>query len=229
MLETVDLRSQFPDVINQGYTLGCVPIAISSMVQFEYMRQNGEIYQPSPMFIYYNSRLLEGTQDEHMGTAPYSAFTALNRFGVCREEWWPLDKKLVTVSPPIQCYSNLLVGGCKGVRIGLDEVEQCVRNEIPVFILFESTRSMGLVTAKDGIKHIQRSYHPVDTVIGLHAGVVVGFHRGRLLGQQGESNWFIVRNSRGIKWGDEGHFYYSFSDFAETVREAWYLDIHYRD
>ena len=51
--------------------------------------------------------------------------------------------------------------------------------------------------------------NPEDTRIAAHAMAIVGYND--------DQKHFIVRNSWGSKWGDNGHCYYRYSDWGRHV------------
>ena len=58
--KSADLRPQCPPVYDQGSLGSCTANAIAAAFQFELMKQNLPVFNPSRLFIYYNERVLEG-------------------------------------------------------------------------------------------------------------------------------------------------------------------------
>lgn len=54
---------------------------------------------------------------------------------------------------------------------------------------------------------------------GNHCAAIVGYYR------EGAQTFFILRNSWGKEWGDDGYAYLSNEYLEEAVQEAWYVKI----
>src|SRR5690606_8897232 len=80
--KAVDLRLNAPKVIDQGSIGSCVGCAVRSAFAFVARRQ-GQKFEPSPLFLYYNARLLDDAQDWDAGAYIRDGIKAVNQFGAC--------------------------------------------------------------------------------------------------------------------------------------------------
>ncbi len=70
-IKLVDLRSNCPEIYDQGKLGSCTANAIAAAFEYDAIIQNGKDneFTPSRLYIYYNERLLEGTVQEDSGAS----------------------------------------------------------------------------------------------------------------------------------------------------------------
>jgi len=97
----IDLRinSGCPEILHQGKLGSCTACGFSNALRF-ILRKNGEKeFQPSRLFIYYFTRVIEDTVDEDVGVEIRNALKAIKRNGVCSEIELPYDIENFTNKP----------------------------------------------------------------------------------------------------------------------------------
>jgi hypothetical protein len=177
-------------------------VANATAGAFEYLlkQHSGSNYDVSRMFIYYNARKLEGSDIEDEGTAIHDAVESLKKYGVCAEETWPFNPRHVNAKPHDRAYTEATeaeVDGLEQVETELDQWRHCLAEGRPVifgvklFDSFDKARKGKVPMPTE--KEKQRNKH------GRHAMLAVGYSDTDQL--------FIVRNSWGTDWGDEGYCY----------------------
>jgi C1A family cysteine protease len=197
----VDLRKtgHLPPVYNQGDTNTCTGNAIAAAVQYGMRCQSKADFTPSRLFIYYNERLMEGTTSVDEGAYIRDGIKSVASQGVVNEDLWPFDKTKITVKPTENVYTEALKGVIKQysrVPIKLENIQNVLTHGIPIVFgatLYDSflgndVDANGLVPMPD----------KNENVIGGHAMLMVG----------SDSKHFIVRNSWGPEWGDDGYCYF---------------------
>jgi hypothetical protein len=228
LIPTVDLRSECPPVQNQLKIGSCTAHALLAAYQF-----NDPKFTGSRLFLYYNERFLD-VDDAHMndGLTLSQGVNALIKYGVCDENMWPYidDGLKYRTKPSDQCYSDALlhqVLSANNVAHDLVSMKQCLLNNNP-FVF-----GMMVYSSFESHQVIQSGIVPMPNTIteqffGGHAVVCVGYDDHKKV--------FIVRNSWGTTWGDEGHFYlpYEYLTDPHLTTDLWEIikieitDIHHK-
>lgn len=82
----VDLRPNYPPVLNQAELGSCTANAIAAAHQFDQMKQNKpKVFTPSRLFIYYNEREMEGTVNQDAGAMIRDGIKSLVKQGAAPE------------------------------------------------------------------------------------------------------------------------------------------------
>lgn len=197
----VDLRYLCPRIYNQLNLGSCTANAVAAAYYVEEIKKNVKYkFTPSRLFMYYNTRNIEGTVNSDSGALLSDCMLMCSNYGVCNETLWKYDVKKFNVNPPKYCYNNALIHKIKkyfGVVQSLTQLKQCLANKTPFvfgFLVFSSFESP--YTSKTGIVTMPL---PGESILGGHAVLCVGYNDN--------TKYFIVRNSWGIDWGDRGYFY----------------------
>jgi C1A family cysteine protease len=193
--KSVDLRSKMPPVFNQGNLSCCTGFAISACFDYE----DKSDFQPSPLFIYYNERLMGGSVMIDSGANIADGIRSLETFGVCKNSSWPYIINKFKTKPPETCYKEALnykVTSSFNVQQDITSIKTCLANGhtivlgIAIYSSFESRECM--LTGKIPIPN------PNDEYLGGHCVVCVGY--------DDETQTWLMRNSRGTGWGNKGYF-----------------------
>lgn len=89
---SVDLRkttSNFPPILDQEDLGSCTANASSNALRYCLTKEKSSVFQPSRLFIYFYSRLLEGTVNQDSGASLRDVMRAINMYGACPEPTWP--------------------------------------------------------------------------------------------------------------------------------------------
>ena len=211
--KTEDLRQLCPSIYNQGKLGSCTANAIAFAYEFDQLKQKEEktkIFVPSRLFIYYNERSMEGSINSDSGAAIRDGIKSIHKIGVCPESMWPYDISVFTEKPKNECYT--VATDHKSIKYArvkqtLTDLRECISSGYPVvfgFTVYESFESEEV--AKTGIMPMPKE---TEKVLGGHAVSAVGYNE----------NSFIVRNSWGEDWGDNGYFYMP-NEFITNVNLA---------
>lgn len=206
-VESVDLRNLFRPIRNQGSQGCCASFAIASVI--EALAGNNTVY--SPAFLYWNARDVHGDTNTDSGATMYDVIKAATEKGVSPEALMPYNPDSFSVRPSGEALTEAL--NCKVVEAQtvdtkLDDIKSALSDGFPVVIAarifdsFSDTNS-GFVhhPSNDEIANGERSDGH-----GHHAMVVCGF--------SDKERVFVVRNSWGKEFGDNGYCYipYSYAD-----------------
>lgn len=208
----VDLRRYCSEVEDQGEIGGCVGNAVVGALELIENRDGHPYVELSRMFIYYNSRLMHNDQNNDSGTYIRIAMGTLSSLGTCAETKWPYDPSKYNVRPTwgsyreayahkINSYYRIFAEGSQRT----EQIKQALRSEHPVVFGMTIDESYFYVGRNGVVKMPDKR-----DFIGGHAQLIVGFNDARRV--------FIVRNSWGTSWGDNGYAYvpYDYLDAGEA-------------
>lgn len=195
---SIDLRKSgfFPPIFNQGRSQSCTGVAVADVLEYGRRKQNLTSIDPSKLFIYYNSRIIENDVDKDEGAELRNVMKSLVDYGAAPELLWPFNENKVKEKPPEPAYveakKNIIK---KYMRIPTEKraIIAVLSRDMPIafgiscFENFDTAK-----TAEDGMIPMPSGSHKGD-----HAMVCVGYN----------GTHFIVRNSWGSQWGDNGHCY----------------------
>ncbi|PTL80303.1 C1 family peptidase [Vitiosangium sp. GDMCC 1.1324] len=198
----VDLRPYLTTIENQGETNSCVANAVAGAYEYLVKRHLEEdAYDVSRLFIYYNARALERDDIKDEGSIIANAIEGLKEHGACSEETWPFDKETVNEEPSEEAYEEaqqFVIEDTEQVPTNLEAWKRCLAEGYPIIFgislykSFDAQRQKGLVPMPTD-KEAARGSH------GGHAMLCVGYSDADKV--------FIVRNSWGTNWGDNGYCY----------------------
>lgn len=197
---SVDLRKKFPDAFDQGNLGSCTANAGCGYMSYKY----GTPFKIfSRLYLYYKERFMEGNVEEDTGATMRSIPKALNKYGVCLENFMPYIEENFAKPPSATAESNASKFKINSYNrlANLDEIKQCLAlRQMPVLIGMEVYESF----EKDEVRVSGRMKMPDsdEKYLGAHAVLVVGYKDGCF-----GSGHLIVRNSWGKEWGDNGYFY----------------------
>ena len=104
-IKTIDLRSQCPDIYNQGHLGSCTANALAFGYEYTKLIQHDKKeFMPSRLFIYYNERVLENTVSTDSGASLYDGIKTLKNIGVCPESQWKYDISKFKIKPNPEFY-----------------------------------------------------------------------------------------------------------------------------
>lgn len=198
----VDMRKYMTAVEDQGETSSCVANAIAGSYEYWIRRSANQNFDVSRLFVYYNARWRNGDQNEDSGSIIQLAMEGMKEFGACSEQRWPFQKPLLLEKPNREAYqeaANAKIKEMNQVPLDLTAWKQALASGYPVvfgILLFESfdqCNQRGGVVPMPNPADVSRESH------GGHAMTAVGY--------SDREQVFIVRNSWGNQWGDQGYCY----------------------
>ena len=103
---TVDLRRRFRFVGDQDTLSSCVANTCASMMYVAMETAGLPPFIPSILYIYYNTRVMMGSEDKDRGSYYQALSMAIDTHGICPETMWPFDPARVFDRPPEECYRS---------------------------------------------------------------------------------------------------------------------------
>jgi len=214
----VDLREWCSPIEDQLHLGSCVGQAIIGafelLVNKNYPSQFTDL---SRLFVYYNARAIEGDPDMDEGVHVRAGIKAINKWGVCSENYWPyLTDKFATI-PNVESYldaTTRLIDSYHRMN-SINDIVSTINEGCPV------VTGMEVFGDFDDIGINSNSIIPMpsnsDESLGGHAVTIVGYDN--------DKKYFICRNSYGEQWGDRGYFYMPY-DYAELyTSDSWTFNI----
>jgi len=202
--DKIDLRQYCSPVFDQKNIGSCTGNALVGALEYlenkdKDLESNGQFCHLSRLFVYYNEREVEGTVSQDAGAHISDGIKVLSEEGACSETVWPYDEKKFTIKPTVEAYQDGLtrkISGYAKVNQDLDSIKKVLASGYPIvfgFTVYPSFESEDV--ADSGEVDMPGIF---EKAIGGHAVLLVGF--------KDSTKKFIVRNSWGPDWGDNGYF-----------------------
>lgn len=199
---SVDLREWCPPVYDQGQLGSCTANAGCCALQYDekVQQERDELKLASRLFLYFCEREIDGDVYNDGGSTLRTCIQALDSIGVCSEDSWPYNPDRFTTKPSSNCYEEAKNHrGVHSFSLSQNEYElkHCLAiHKRPFVFGFQVYDSFeGDQIAQTGIMSMPKHG---EQCLGGHAVICVGYR---------EDGYFIVRNSWGTGWGDNGYFY----------------------
>ena len=219
----VDMRHYVHRVYDQGKLCSCTANAVCAAYGFDLTKQSQTLdyyhyyyFDPSRLFVYYNTREYEGTTWQDSGASLRDTVKAFKRKGVCDENLWPYDVSKFSKKPPRPCYNAAQGNNIKYERLkqDIDQFRACLHDNCPFVFGFKVYWSFNEI-GKDGVMPMPTYKELLNEPESRHAVMAVGY--------DDEKKHIIVLNSWGTKWGRNGYFYmpYKFIVGSSMCFDFW--------
>lgn len=220
----VDLRTHhaMPEVWDQGNLGSCTAHGSGAIHMFMHCKSKSKIcFTPSRLAIYRKARSLEGTVDQDAGATVADVMKALNQEGAGHETLWPYDVSKFKLKPS----KSYLVDAARHKITKYESVDNSRASVMkaalaagkPIvfgFTVYESFESEQV--SKTGMVPMPRLS---ESALGGHCVALVGYDDSKQL--------WIVRNSWGDRWGDEGYCYFPYQYLTnhQLACDFWVCDV----
>jgi C1A family cysteine protease len=204
----VDLRSYCSTIEDQGQLGSCTGNAIAGAIELM-NKKNGKTFDVSRLFIYYYERVLEGTVNYDNGAYIRDGIKVCYTYGAPLESLWPynISKFKNAPSPPALTDAAKRKVTSYQRAADFDAVIDALNNGYPVVVGFNVYSSFETTSvARTGYMPYPNTKR--EKLLGGHAVLIVGYNKN--------DSMFIVRNSWGASWGDNGYFYMPFQVIQNT-------------
>ena len=186
----------------------------------------------SVLDLYANTRAIEGTPlAEDSGAQIRSVMKALATYGVCYDATWPYTNNpclQLTMDPPASAKAEALLHKalfyyrCAGIsgESNLLALKSSLAQGFPVEFGFSCPENfMSAECARTGILHYPG---PSESYEGGHAVLLCGYSDN--MGIDNVSGAFLVKNSWGVNWGQQGFFWMPYKYFTTSIAsDPWTL------
>ena len=200
--DTVDLRKYASPIGDQGQTSRCAAFAWTHALEMANKIAGGDGTRLSPTYSMLQFQKMQGDADDYeyafkggQGTVGgVRPGQVLIENGTCKQELWP-DTAETPASKDEQMAKDAAKYklGAKLVPVKLDDLRKVLSAGCPV----ELAMNTGDAFSKLGRDGIFKDAEPPKGKHGCHAMLIVGYI----------GNYYIVKNSWGTSWGDQGYCY----------------------
>lgn len=215
--ESVDLRPYDSNIENQDNIGSCVASAITNayevQVKILYPEDFAEL---SRLFVYYHSRLFYNELESDMGSYLRDGLKSIKNYGVCNEEIWPYQYINFNKQPTPKCYLDATKRKITNYNILFtnDEICEVLASNRPVVLGTEIFYDFMYVT-----KENPRLPMPTEFTYSLN------YHAVLIMGYDNSTNSFLIKNSYGPTWGDNGYAWIPYAYVNSYASERWCFDI----
>jgi C1A family cysteine protease len=195
--DKVDLRQYCSPVEDQGQSNSCTANATVGALELLQRKAGNTFTDISRLFVYWNARHMADKQGEDCGSFIHHAMASVLAHGACEESIWPFDLNQVLQQPSQDAYKN--AGSHEAVQYARcnlgDATIQALAAGLPVVFgtyvpgrFYDEAGKTGQMPSP--------AEQPEPAASG-HAMLIVGYDL--------PSRMWIVRNSWGSKWGEQGY------------------------
>ena len=215
---TIDLRSQWGDLFDQGDIGSCVSNSVGYQLRYLIRKSTGKIINMSRLFIYYNGRSISGYPvNQDTGLTMRNGFKSVTSYGAPQETMWPYITSDFADKPSDAAYKSAAGNrnlAYYSVAQNLNEIKKCLKDGYAIsfgITLFSSF--MTTTVARSG--KIPVPNQSVEQRVGGHAMTIIGY--------EDATSTFIIANSWGQAWGDGGFCHMPYSMILDTsmVGDLW--------
>jgi C1A family cysteine protease len=219
----VDLRQYCSPIEDQGNIGSCTGNAIAGQIELIHRKVNpSKGRDVSRLFIYYEERVLIGSVRYDSGAYIRDGIKVVNKKGAPLENLWPYNTSKFATKPPTPAYTDALKRTVTGYQRCTDfnAIKNAVAAGNPVtvgFTVYDSFEGAwaDIPHGQTGSGMMPFPNTATEQVLGGHAVCIVGYNdtmpvAGRSPGR------FIVRNSWGTSWADNGYFYMPYDVIKTT-------------
>jgi C1A family cysteine protease len=215
-----------PPVVDQLQTSSCVGNSVAVHLQHTAIIQGDiDAELPSRMFIWFTTRLMEGTSKLDEGCCIRNSFKVAAHLGAPHESTWPFDPEKFAKCPTLSAYrearKHQAIEYYSIDWTNLNEVKTCLAGGHGFVFGFQVPESFGSVTTtKTGIMQMPEKGEVFE---GGHAVYAVDYddevqHRG-----WAQPGGILVQNSWGEHWGFYGRFWmpYAYVTDPDLSDDFW--------
>lgn len=208
-------------IFDQGDLGSCTANVISNVILFYLKNNKMKTYQPSRLYIYYFSRLLEGSTNIDSGCNIRNALKSICKYGACDESTYPYKIRKFKKKPPDYCIieARQHIKQIKYLSISqnLRIIKNCLYRGSPIILgveIYESFKNKNtLLSGNVSIPDTEQ-----EESLGLHCILLLGYNEN--------TRQFIIQNSWGNNVGINGLFNipYEYILDDKLATDFWIVD-----
>jgi C1A family cysteine protease len=219
--QRVDLRPYASPIDDQGQLGSCTGNAIAGAIDL-IDNKNHKALRVSRLFIYYQERVLEGDITYDNGAYIRDGIKACNQTGAPLESYWPYIINEFAVKPSAAAYTDAakrkVIGYSKCTDFNSVKTAIAAGNPVVGGFYVYSSFETGTWWQPRGTGLMPYPNTRTEQLLGGHAVCFVGYD-DNLSGPAGRG-YFIVRNSWGTSWGQQGYFYMPYQVVQNTAMSS---------
>lgn len=206
-----DLRKYENAVDNQGPYQTCFQNALTSSIEMIMKQAGADVGQLSRMQNYYDTRVYQGDEAVDAGSIGAAAILAATRTGFAPESAWDYSQGHLFAKPTDAVYAAATV------KVMSDDFMPVYRNvaDIRDWVLDHLSEGKSVVVAMHLRQYFKYQSGPLAQQDSDGKGASYGGHAVEIVGWDGSLNGgsYIVKNSYGPLWGDQGYGSISYKQF----------------
>ncbi len=229
---SADLREWCSPIEDQGSLGSCTAHAAIGVLEYSERKACGKHLDASRLFLYKATRnMLRWNGDT--GAFLRSTLGALVLFGVPPEEYWEYDTEKFDKEPTAFCYAFAqnyqAIKYCRldqpaSTRDGLlTQIKSTIAGGVPVMFGFTLYDSVDQASANGRIPYPGKG----EKVAGGHAIAAFGYDdamriKNRTTGSTETKGAFLIRNSWGTSWGENGYGWLPYEYVKTGLADDWW-------
>lgn len=231
----VGLRDFCSPIEDQGSLGSCTAQAGAGLVEYFEKRAFGKYLNASRLFLYKTTRNLLGWSGD-TGAYLRTTMAAMALFGIPPEEYWPYltDPLIFDEEPTAFCYSfaqnyqaisyHRLDPPNTTREVLLNRIKKNLAAGVPSMFGFTV---YSCITQAESSGEIPFPT-PWERIWGGHAVVAIGYDDSKEientnLGGEKTTGAFLIRNSWGTDWGDQGYGWLPYKYITEWLAIDWWV------
>lgn len=209
-----ELIHQYPElVLDQGTEGTCTGFGLAAVINLLKYRGGIADFRGSPRMLYEMAKMHdEWPGEDYSGSSCRGAIRGWHNMGVCTEKSWPYGPHKqgagLTVERAREARHNTL-GAYYRLRSEIVDYHAALNETGALFVSAKVHEGWSNVTTNGSGRlpkiRFSRNY------TGGHAFAIVGYNR----------EGFVVQNSWGQSWGDDGFAIWRYEDWIENVMDGW--------
>ncbi|MCG8453026.1 MAG: C1 family peptidase [Spirochaetales bacterium] len=219
----LDHRNDVVRIMNQSPEAACVGHAVCAAAEFLFQRKCHLAYDFSQRFLYRKTR--ENDQwpgENYEGTSTRDGLKTWKKLGICEERYWPWipydvrfgSSHFQLVSHEDATFSEDAMTNALQFRIS--SYEKC----LTTLDIKKALALHGVLVARSEI-HTGWKIYGTDSIRWDESCQELGGHAYVIVGYDDERSSFVVLNSWGTKWGNQGFASLQYNDFWSNGGTAW--------
>ena len=215
--ESVDLRQWDTIVENQSYLGSCSSNAITNAYELMVKQNYPEYFvHLSRLFVYYNTRLEDGSVNQDSGIYLRDGLKAIKKYGICSESLWPYNLDYWDDKPSDEAYED-------AKKRSIIKYQKLTSTYYITEVLNDNKPVVFGMEIYDSFMQLDKSIFTVnipsrkEKSLGGHAMCMVGYDLKRRL--------FLAKNSFGEEWGMNGYCWIPFDYIKQEGYDMWTFDI----
>ena len=218
---SVDLRSIQSPVKNQGKRNTCTIFASMAAMECK-LGTNADLSEQDGYWLV--CRHLNRPFDQDKGVFVYDAADTFENAAFCSEQFWSYERSLATTCRPELAVNNAIyrLGSTNRFHAKSPDVHRQVKamlcKSIPIVACFSVAwdNRVARRTGEISVIYDRQTNAPLDSKSG-HSMLIVGYDE--------EKKHYILKNSWGSNWGDNGYAYMSYEYFDLYAYSTWFAPL----
>jgi C1A family cysteine protease len=215
--ESVDLREWDTIVESQDSLGSCASNALTNAYELKVVKDYPDKFvHLSRLFVYYNTRLEDGTINEDTGIYLRDGLKAIKKYGICAEDLWPYDIEQWNIKPSDEAYED-------AKKRSILQYQKLISTYYITEVLNRNKPVVFGMTIYDSFMELNERISTVsfpsrkEKSLGGHAMCMVGYDL--------EKRLFLAKNSFGPDWGDNGYCWIPFDYIRQEGYDIWTFEI----